>query len=232
MNLPRRTGLVAVGLMVAAIGSGLAIAADVTLPFSGDGNTIAGCYSTGGSLKVRTPAEPTCPKGYTPIEWNATGPQGAQGPQGPAGSQGPAGPQGPPGPAGVSTGPTAYFNANTHVVESFVNWQQVGGLSGLPAGSYVFTTAVHDSPYNTANGTEMQDLWCQTLLNGQPTDGLQRLDIGVNQTGSDVWAATVPSGSSLIVRCVLTESNGGFFEGDAALATAHVSALRVEALNP
>lgn len=63
------------------------------LPFSGaNDNTISGCYSTGGNLKVLTPSEPTCPKGYTPIQWNVSGPQGLQGPQGP---------QGPPGPAGA-----------------------------------------------------------------------------------------------------------------------------------
>jgi hypothetical protein len=73
MSLPRRIGLLAVAVMLAAIGSGLAIAAGaagVTLPFTGDGNTVAGCYSSGGALKLRTPSEPTCPKGFTGIEWN------------------------------------------------------------------------------------------------------------------------------------------------------------------
>jgi len=41
--------------------------ARVTLPLSGDGNTIQGCYSSGGALKVLTPSQPTCPDGFTPI---------------------------------------------------------------------------------------------------------------------------------------------------------------------
>ena len=100
----RRAGLIATGFTAAAIGCGLALAAGVALPFTGDGNTIAGCYSAGGALTLRTASEPTCPKGYLPIEWNATGPRGAQGPQGPTGpmgATGAAGPEGPQGPAGT-----------------------------------------------------------------------------------------------------------------------------------
>jgi hypothetical protein len=61
------------------LGTGVAWAAGVTLPFSGDRNTINGCYSSGGALKVLTPSSPTCPAGYIPIHWNQTGPQGPQG---------------------------------------------------------------------------------------------------------------------------------------------------------
>ena len=87
-------------ILLGATAVGVAVAAGVTLPFSGaDGNTISGCYSTGGALKLRTPAEPTCPKGYTPINWNATGPTGAQGIQGIKGQQEIQGVQGIPGPA-------------------------------------------------------------------------------------------------------------------------------------
>ena len=57
----RRAGLIATGFTAAAIGCGLALAAGVALPFTGDGNTIAGCYSAGGALKLRTASEPTCP---------------------------------------------------------------------------------------------------------------------------------------------------------------------------
>jgi hypothetical protein len=97
MRTSRRIGLIAVGVASAAIGCGLAVAAGVSLPFTGDGNTITGCYSSGGALKVRTPSEPTCPKGYQPISWGVTGPQGPAGPQGPQGPQGAQGPQGPAG---------------------------------------------------------------------------------------------------------------------------------------
>lgn len=86
-----------------AVGAGVALAVGVTLPFSGDGNTIDGCYSSGGALKVLTPTQPACPNGYAPIHWNVTGPlgpAGPAGPPGPAGPQGDTGPQGPPGPQG------------------------------------------------------------------------------------------------------------------------------------
>jgi hypothetical protein len=130
----------------------------------------------------------------------------------------------------IGGGPTAYFNTNEHVVESFTGWQEVGGLSGLPGGSYVFTTAIHNRAYITAEGVNSQALLCITLVNGQETDA--RLVIPQHEDGSDVWAATVPAGSSVGVTCVLRESNGGFFEDDATLANAHVTALRLGALNP
>jgi hypothetical protein len=85
---PRGRFAVAAVIAAAAVGGGIAAAAGVTLPFSGDGNTINGCYSSGGALKVLTPSEPTCPKGYAPIQWNQTGPQGPAGPQGATGPQG------------------------------------------------------------------------------------------------------------------------------------------------
>jgi hypothetical protein len=78
MGLSKRFLLVAGLVVVVGAAAGVAIAA-VTLPFSGDGNTINGCYSSGGALKVLTPSNPTCPGGYTPITWNQTGPKGDTG---------------------------------------------------------------------------------------------------------------------------------------------------------
>ncbi len=75
-----RTALVA-AVAVAAGCCGAAIAA-ATLPLSGDGNTINGCYSAKGDLKLLTPSKPTCPKHYTPIHWNVTGPPGTNGTDG------------------------------------------------------------------------------------------------------------------------------------------------------
>ena len=57
----------AVTLMTIGAGTGIAVATGVTLPFSGDGNTINGCYSPGGQLMVLTPVQKTCPTGMTPI---------------------------------------------------------------------------------------------------------------------------------------------------------------------
>jgi hypothetical protein len=82
----------------------------VSLPFSGDGNTINGCYSSGGALKVLTPSAPTCPSGYVPIHWNVTGPKGDTGATGPAASQIKV--------AGLPIDCSAACNAgNTHLVE-------------------------------------------------------------------------------------------------------------------
>jgi hypothetical protein len=92
--------VLAIVLVIMATGAGVALAAGVVLPFSGDGNTINGCYSSTGDLKLLTPGKPTCPKGSTPISWNVTGPPGAQGPQGPKGDQGAQGAQGAQGPKG------------------------------------------------------------------------------------------------------------------------------------
>jgi hypothetical protein len=101
MNRNRLVTLAA-AVALGAVGTGAAVAAGVTLPFSGDGNTINGCYSSGGALKVLAPAQSTCPDGYMPIHWNVTGPQGPAGPQGPGGPQGPPGPPGPQGSSGLS----------------------------------------------------------------------------------------------------------------------------------
>jgi hypothetical protein len=79
----RRKGVLAAGAVLVTIvaGTGLAAAAGVvTLPFSGDGNTINGCYSPGGQLMVLTATQHACPVGMTPIHWSVTGPPGAQGP--------------------------------------------------------------------------------------------------------------------------------------------------------
>lgn len=93
----------AVALVTIGAGTGIAAAAGVvTLPFSGDGTTINGCYSPGGQLKVLTTKQTTCPGGMTPIHWNVTGPQGVQGPTGPQGLQGVQGPTGPQGVKGAT----------------------------------------------------------------------------------------------------------------------------------
>ena len=161
------------------------------------------------------------------ISWSQTGPPGSQGPQGPKGDKGDTGERGPQGPAGTA-GPV-YFSTNERQVASFTSWQQVGGLSDLPAGSYLFTAAVHNKRYFTANSSHSQNMACQTWLNGELVDADR---ISQETDASVVWAATVPAGSAFIVHCILRESNGGFFEDDATLAEVQVSALRVGAINP
>ncbi len=152
--------MVGAAVMLAASGASIAVASGVTLPFSGDGNTINGCYSRGGALKVRTLARPTCPTGYRSIQWNATGPQGPrgdtglqgpvgpQGPKGDTGLQGSVGPQGPPGPSGASDVWRAFghwaippFETDTVVAET------------LPPGTYRLDATVYAIVHSSSNDT-------------------------------------------------------------------------------
>jgi hypothetical protein len=233
VRLGWRAGLIAAGITAAAIGCGLALATGVVLPFTGDGTTIAGCYSSGGALKVRTASEPTCPKGYLPIEWNVTGPQGAEGVQGPAGpagatgATGVAGAVGPQGPAGPSQ---VYFNENQHVLNGGEDEREVGGLSDLPAGRYVFFTTLVNDHY--ANG-DIQQMYCGITLNGARValwnalgDGGTRFRVGENESYADVVALDVPAGSRFLVQCI---QPGG--DGSRTLAKVRVTALAVSTIN-
>jgi hypothetical protein len=225
MTVSRRIGFLAGGCIAAAVACGVALAA-VTLPFTGDGNTIAGCYSSGGAVKVRTPAEPVCPRGYAPLEWGVTGPQGAQGPQGPQGSQGPAGP---PGPAGSGH---AYFaeNARRITVET-QGTEELVGLSELPAGTYMawFTVYINDG-FEGLEGGNTNFVRCVLAASGADVaDAMSVMDeesAGSFDRGalSGVAVATLPANGTLIVRC-------GKRLGDPPLAHGRIAALRVGGLN-
>jgi len=140
----------AAAIVVAAVAAGGAVAAGVTLPFSGDGNTLNGCYSNGGDLKLLTPAAPACETGNS-LSWAVVGPQGVTGPTGPqgpagaAGPQGAAGPLGPEGPAGPSGTSQSYYASNSHIVTAVPrdeDAQDIVGLSFLPFGLYVVRVSV------------------------------------------------------------------------------------------
>ena len=89
MKRPFIIGAAAVTLGVLA-GTSTALAASASIPDSS--GVIHACYDTGGNVKViDTAVTSSCPKGYTPLNWNQTGPAG------------PAGRPGAPGPAGPST---------------------------------------------------------------------------------------------------------------------------------
>lgn len=125
-----------VGIAVVAFaGVGVAYATGITPPFSEDGNTINGCYSSGGALKVLTPDQPTCPSGYQAIHWNVTGPTGPQGdagqqgqtgPTGATGQTGATGPTGPPG-TGGGGGPLAY----AYVENGALDMTRSSGVVGM-----------------------------------------------------------------------------------------------------
>jgi len=137
----KRWIVIAVTLVTLGAGTGIAAAVGgVTLPFSGDGNTINGCYSPGGQLKVLTSHQTTCPDGMTPIQWNVTGPQGVPGPQGiqgpkgdtgATGAVGATGPQGIPGPQGIQgpKGDTGPAGTNVAAGETCPTGEFVIGFS-------------------------------------------------------------------------------------------------------
>ena len=73
--------------LVAAIVTGAGVASAV-----GEGEIVNACFDRQGELRIRLDDE--CPRRWTPVQWNVTGPEGPQGPQGQAGPQGPEGPAG------------------------------------------------------------------------------------------------------------------------------------------
>lgn len=104
----KRIGLLAAGLAVALAAVGGTAFGAVSSSIPDGSGVIHGCYDSGGNLKViDTTVTSTCPKGYSSVNWNQTGPAGAAGPAGPAGPTGSTGPQGPQGAKGPQgdTGP-------------------------------------------------------------------------------------------------------------------------------
>ena len=230
MKISRRTSGVALICAVGAAASVMALAQGGALPFLPDGK-IAGCYSTGGALKVRTPLEPNCPKGYAPIEWNATGPAGAQGPAGPAGQIGPTGPTGPQGPAGASQ---IYWTQNAHVVYTTGSAIQIAGLSNLPAGNYLFFTTVTSATYQPSPDDihYRAPVICQVYLNGQATQladaiiGGGSFLVGELNTATEVVPLTVPANSLFDVRCRASDGTH-----DKTVAKVRVIAQLINAIN-
>jgi hypothetical protein len=95
----RKLRLLVGACVVVAVGA-IATVVQASIP---DGNTIHGCYDSGGNLKVVS--APPCPSKYTALDWSQTGSAGAQGPTGPTGATGLKGDTGGTGATGA-TGPT------------------------------------------------------------------------------------------------------------------------------
>jgi hypothetical protein len=234
MKISRKTSSIAIVFVAGAAASMMALAQGGTLPFLPDGNTIAGCYSSGGALKVRTPLEPNCPKGYVPITWGSVGPAGAPGAQGPAGPAGPAGPTGPTGPQGPAGSSQIYWTQNAHVVYTDGPEIQVAGLSNLPAGNYLFFTSVASSFYQPSPDdiNYRAPVRCSVYLNGQPTQladaivGSGLLRVGELETTTEVLPLTVPANSLFDVRCNASDGTH-----DRTLAKVRVIAQVINAIN-
>ncbi len=77
----------AVGLVHACVQANGSAMGDGLTYLQGDDSVTFGAQDPGSD----------CPLGFTPIHWNAEGPQGLEGPQGIQGPEGPEGPEGPPG---------------------------------------------------------------------------------------------------------------------------------------
>jgi hypothetical protein len=189
-----------VAYTVALASAAMAVAgvAYAALPYSGaNDKTVEACYSTGGNVKVLTPAEPTCPKGYTPIEWNVTGPQGLQGLQGPQGERGPQGPEGPQGPAGASATNPAYTNYGDglrSIGEGLVG--QVASLT-LPPGSYTLMANAH---VNGADDTRFAQC---TLIPGNVNSTVALFPLAdlVGIRLPIIGDVTAPNGTTVYVQC-------------------------------
>jgi hypothetical protein len=77
-----------------------------SMPQKASAQVIHACvHNPSGDMKIVAAGAP-CPRGWSPLSWNVTGPiglpgqEGPPGPQGPQGVPGPLGPQGVPGPQG------------------------------------------------------------------------------------------------------------------------------------
>jgi hypothetical protein len=207
----KRSGIaVASALAILVCCGGIALAAGATLPFSGDGNTINGCYNSGGALKVLTPSVPNCSAGYSAIHWNVTGPTGEKGDQGATGATGGTGPTGGTGVTGATgangrdgapgipgaPGPSdAYEASDFGSLISLHNETRTIISEAVPAGSYVVLAKLKVwVPQNTAIGR------CVMRVGGVAID--DTLDMAVDTDG--IWslqgAITTPGGNA-IVEC-------------------------------
>lgn len=219
-----------IGPAVLILFGGAALASGA-LPFGINNTTVQGCYSSGGALKVLTPSEPTCPKGYLPIQWNVTGPQGSQGPAGPTGPQGPAGPVGPAGPmgpAGPGGSSAVIYTFGSHVL-NFGESRELATLSGLSGNYQVFVTG-SNTFYSTGTELFVHTMSCSVRLNGQPVELGSTIGssfrVAPHSTATDVFPITAPPNSTLSVSCTVD-----LFGDDRTLGAIRLSALKVNTIN-
>jgi Collagen triple helix repeat (20 copies) len=104
----RRTAFIAgaLTLSLVALGGGAAMAAGAIGGVPDASGVIHACYTTSGGLKpvvlVDSSKVTNCPRGWSPLAFNQTGPQGPQGPQGVQGLTGATGANGATGAAGAN----------------------------------------------------------------------------------------------------------------------------------
>lgn len=139
MHIARQalTAAAVVGLVAGGFGI-----ASASIPASN--GTIDGCYNRAGSLRV-IDSSATCPKGYKPLDWSQTGPQGPAGIPGPQGPQGPAG-NSAPGALPSNAGPAVLGFQNTSVNE----------VTAIPTGNNDGGNVYQATVYAPANGSASQ----------------------------------------------------------------------------
>lgn len=176
MRVSRRGRIVAVSVAGVAAITG-AVAASAATPFSipDSSGVIHGCFKTAATTATTPKQTPLlvvdsrgkCSTGYSPLNFNQTGPAGpvgatgpegpqgaqgaigAQGPQGVAGPQGPTGPQGPKGDTGATgpQGPTGPQGV-----------QGPQGPQGLPGGAAYASDGGVQAVSTQAGGTNVGSL--------------------------------------------------------------------------
>jgi hypothetical protein len=226
------------GVLAIVVVSMLFLAGGIAYAMIPDGNKVfsACMLKNVGTIRLIDPSLPGnslithCTALEAPLTWNQVGqpgPPGQQGTQGPQGPQGPQGAQGLPGAAGTSQ---AYFAQNSHVVETSddVHPQQVVGLSGLPAGKYLFWTTIANNVYVSGGKGYYDDIYCTIKVNGQDVAS-SGVHMQYSPTSTDVVALTVPANTSFIVDCYLFDE-GPLSDGK-TLAWGRVTALPVGAIN-
>jgi hypothetical protein len=127
-----------------------------------------------------------------------------------------------------------YWAYNSHEVEQTdsLTYQTIVGLSGLPAGWYVFATTIQSATLfgqGIIHDGDTADLHCIAQLNGADLQ-VGNVDsdvVSVPQysTVSDMYVLNVPDNSSLIVACRV------YANGSKALANGRMTAFPVGQVN-
>ncbi len=182
-KLTCRGGILALTVLSVMVTVGVGYAA-----IPGSDGVIHSCYNTAkshGALRViDAQAGKQCAKNETALNFNQTGPQGAQGPlgakgdqgapgapgaDGAPGQQGPAGGAGAtglPGPAGIST--ATFVGGSTSIGND--TWTQIVA-KGLPAGSWAVVATANLSSGIPFNGDLIRTAACELRSDGAPIGG-------------------------------------------------------------
>ncbi len=223
-KLSKRASLITAGVVLVLGGGGVAAWASSAGTIPGPDGVIHGCYLSGKSqLKPLSLVESStpCPKGFTAIDFNQTGPTGptgatgatgltgATGPTGATGQTGPQGPQGQPGPQGPQgeagpqgqTGPQGQQGpaGGPSTVYLLTGGESVDihgetiATQIVPAGTYSVSadTRLENDDKNTAHTGR-----CDLVVGGQPWDTFTATlgaagSVGDSYSGTLLWAETL-----------------------------------------